>query len=186
MDNVKFIKTLLIVILSLPLLASCRWITSASLPKYAFTMPPIPEGTPAFQKGWEHGCGNGLYSRGNEFYRTTNKFNFDHNMIDNSEYVFGLRTGYGYCAYNIFGAVDGATSSPDTYIFPGYDSWFSSMNYNDTGFFTGGLATPFAPHDSVAGGFNGIVGVWTQKDGYSVFGSDPLWSGGSKGQIFGQ
>jgi hypothetical protein len=181
MSNLKKIFIISFLLISLE---SCRWISGAGMPKYAFTMPPIPDGTPAFKKGWEDGCRNAMYARGNVLYRNLNKFKLDPNLIDNSEYMFGLRRSYGFCAFNI--SIDGPVGSSDNYIFGAYDDWFSAQNYNYTGFFTCPPATPFAPHDSMPGGLDAMMGVWSKKDGGTALSGNPLWAGGSKGQIFGQ
>lgn len=167
-------------------LSGCRWFTDASTTMYSFTNIKVPNGTPAFQRGYLDGCSSATYSRGNNIYRARYKYKFDAKMIGNPEYTFGNKRGYSWCfkqMAQVGGA--GANASWDRFINPGgYDPTFNAGNVNDAwgGMFDGlGAQIPIEN-----GGFNGIFGVLSGGSGGGAFSANPLWAGGSKGQIFGQ
>ena len=149
----------------------------------------VPDGTPAFQKGFRDGCSTSSYSRGNVFYRWRYGHKYDTKMIDNAEYRFGYQRGYTWCFQNVLSGVSGPQASWDRFLSPyGYDSTMSAGNMNSTwdGFFGGSVESPLGDQGS---GFDGIFDV-LQKGGSgsggTAFGGNPLWAGGSSGQFFGQ
>lgn len=176
----------IVIIILLLSINCCRWKDVIGTPFIGFTKMKIPRGTPAFQKGFKDGCVGGQYTRGNQFYRTTSGFRFDPKMIGNSEYLFGHKRGYSVCFVKFAGSAGGPNTSFDRYLNPGgYDETFNAQDVNKAwgGMFDG-------VDSSIKGsnmGINGIFGVWSggSKEN-SVFGANPLWSSGSKGQIFGQ
>jgi hypothetical protein len=175
---------ILIIVLSLQL-GGCKWFTNAGTPYFQWTNFKIPEGTAAFKQGYKDGCSTVLYSRGNGFYRTRYQYRYDTKMIDNPEYRFGHSRGYSWCFQTILtGQTNG---SFDKYINPGgYDPTFNANNINNAwgGMFEG-LDAPIKVNPG--NGFDAMFGVWSGSGtGGSVFSSDPLWAGGSKGQFFGQ
>lgn len=175
-----FLTIILVIFLS-----SCRYGDGVGTPFFAFTKIKIPDGTPAFKKGFKDGCTSGVYSRGSEFYRSTTGFRFDGNMIGNSEYVFGHKRGYGVCFYKVGISRDAPTSSSDKFLTPeGYDSTFNAANINSAwgGMFDG--LTPAVKGSNT--GFDSIFNVWSGGSGGGVFSANPIWAGGSKGQFFGQ
>lgn len=173
-------------ILILLLTSSCQMITGAGTPFYAMTNIKIPEGTPAFQKGFRDGCETITYARGNPFYKTRYKgYRFDPKMIGNTEYRFGHSRGASFCFMHVAGNVH---SSFDNYL-NYYDPTMMSQDYNTVGdgLFDGGVFS-----SSITTPGNGIDGIFDvlQKGGSgttgSAFTSNPLWAGGSVGQFFGQ
>ena len=149
----------------------------------------VPDGSPAFKLGYEHGCSNVLYTRGNVLYRNTRKYQYDPKMIGNAEYRLGVSRGYTACFQTIANPAN-STASFDRYLNPsgamGYGVFdMSAGNINNAwgGFF--GTAAPSLiniPDGGLDGNFNLLSG----GGGGSVFGANPLWAGGSSGQFFGQ
>jgi len=179
----KFILYILPLLLSL---SSCKWFTEANRPFYAMTKFKIPDGTPAFQSGYKDGCNSILYARGNPLYKTKLKgYRFDPKMVGNTEYRFGHSRGWAFCFMTAIGQVH---SSFDNYL-NYYDPTMMSQDYNTTGdglfdgVFSQSVTTP-------GNGLNGIFDVLQSgssgTSGGGVFNSNPLWAGGSLGQIFGQ
>ena len=168
-------------------LSACEWFTSASSPFMSLASPNIPDGTPIFQKGFKDGCSSANYSRGNGFYRSINSGKYDPTMIGSSEYRFGHKRGYSWCFTQAASSTSGAVGSWDRVISPyGYNAGFSSKNINQAwgGMFSG--TTGKAMGETVGGNVGGFMGVFSGSGDNSLFGANPLWAGGSKGQIFGQ
>jgi len=175
-----------------------HWDESVSnAPYFSMTNFKVPPGSPIFQKGYSDGCVTALYSRGNYFYRA--KYNgpkYDSALIDNSKYRFGHSRGYSYCFAAIISPTSGRRGSFDKTLFPykqangsadyGLDSNAASWNNVwGTGAFNDNANSPLG--GSVTGnGFNGIFQVLQGNSNEGVFSGDPLYSGGSKGQFFGQ
>lgn len=181
-----FIIRALTIIVLLFSISGCRWKDIVGTPFAGFTKIKIPRGTPAFRKGFRDGCLSGEYSRGNQFYRTNSGFNFDPKMIGNSEYLFGHKRGYSVCFVKFAGTSDGPNTSFDRALNPGgYDETFNAQDVNTAwGGMFGGLNSSLKGSNM---GINGIFSVWDGGSyGSSVLGTNPLWAGGSKGQIFGQ
>ncbi len=178
-------RVLLIVILLLQI-ASCRWIESAGPPALEWANLPTPDGTPLFKKGFRDGCSTAFYSRGNVYYRTKYGYRVDPILFRNGEYRFGHQRGYGYCFTLIAGGA-GPNSSWDRYVSPyGYDKTFNAKDIGEAwdGFFGGGVG-PFI-QDNPGNGLDATVNVYSGGAGGGVFSANPLWAGGSKGQFFGQ
>lgn len=184
-----------LIILILIFINSCRWFEGADTTYFSMTNFKIPEGSPSFKKGYKDGCSTALYSRGNTFYRTKYKYSFDTKMIDNEEYRFAFARAYGYCFSRYVSSTGGGRGSFDRYLFPykaangfadtGFD--MSARNWNSTwgtGTFQDIDNSPLGGSIVPNGGFNGIFDVWGRGSG--ALSGDPLWSGGSKGQFFGQ
>lgn len=181
-------KKLILIILMLQL-GSCKWFTNASLPFYAGTNPSVPDGTPAFQKGWKDGCSTSTYARSNVFYRSKNSYKYDPAMIGNPEYRFGHQRGYTWCFQQSLSPTTGAVGSWDRFILPyGYDSSFSSRDMGEAwgGMLPGNANAGVMGSKNVGGNVGDFVGVFGGSSDNSLFGANPLWAGGSKGQIFGQ
>jgi hypothetical protein len=179
MKNIFLFITLLFLI-------SCQWISNSGTPFYSMTNFKIPPGTPSFQKGYKDGCSTVTYARGNPFYKTRYKgYEFDPKMIGNSEYRFGHSRGIAFCFMQVISNVH---SSADNYL-NYYDPTMMSQDYNtvgdglfDGGVFSQSLTTP-------DNGINSVFDVLQKGGGGttgSAFTSNPLWSGGSVGQFFGQ
>lgn len=169
-------------ILTILQLSSCRWFSDASPQFYHGVSFAVPKGTPAFQEGFKHGCSAATYARGNVFYKNINSWKYNPALIGNSEYRFGQKRGYSWCFQQAMSANAGAVGSWDRIIHPhGYDTTFNTGNIGDAwgGFFggTGKLGGDVGGFMSVMGGSGASA---------TVFGSNPLYAGGSKGQIFGQ
>jgi hypothetical protein len=174
-------------------LGGCKWFSSAGTPYFKWTNFKVPNGTPAFQQGYKDGCSTVLYARGNVYYRTKYDYRYDPKMIGNPEYRFGHSRGYTWCFQQIIQGVSGAMTSFDRAINPyGYDTTFNAGNTEAAwdGFFGSGNSPLGASTNS---GFDGIFDVMQKGvaggvggGGKSLFGTDPLWMGGSSGQFFGQ
>jgi hypothetical protein len=175
-------------LLAILFLTSCRWFTDAGAPLMSFNYIKVPQGTPTFQQGFKDGCGSSTYARATVFYKAIYKHNYNAKLIGNSEYRFGYSRGYSAC----FGAAVSGTSGPqasfDAYL--KYDTQFnmSAGDINSTwdGFFGGGIWAGDVTNSNV--NFNSIMGIWqnAERGGGTVLGGNPLWAGGSQGQIFGQ
>ncbi len=140
----------------------------------------IPEGTPAFKRGYRDGCSQILYSRGNMFYRFKHRYHYDTKMNGNAEYRFGYKRGISYC----FNSITPGVTSPDRMLFQHKDP-ILAMDYNNTagGMFDG--VDPFIPAADF-GGLDGVFKVWSGSGSNSALSANPLWAGGSSGQFFGQ
>lgn len=187
------LKILLITLLSQAFF-SCRWFTSVHSTYFAFTNFKVPEGTPTFQQGYKDGCSTVLYARGNDFYRTRYSYRYDPTLIGNAEYRFGHSRGYTWCFQNIVTAATGH-GPVDAFLFPqGAASLTGGLDYTpgnlkDVGMFGGSISEP------IAGGatLNDMMMVWQKGNnnagvggaGYTVFGNNPLWAGGSSGWWLG-
>jgi hypothetical protein len=148
----------------------------------------VPKGSKAFQQGFKDGCSSVLYTRGNVYYRTKYSYRYDAKMIDNPEYRFGHGQGYNLCfTETISGVASGPSASFDRYLDPNklQGSWMAAVDYNSV--VPGFLGSGYALSAGTGGDVNGIFGTWTNGiQGGTALGSDPLWSGGSSGQFFGQ
>ena len=114
-------------------------------------------------------------------------------MIGNTEYRFGFQRGNSWCFQTILAPQTGPRGGGlGKFLFVyGNDSWgfdASPGSINSTGLFGGSVSNPIST-DSINGFFdvlqkgtdaNGVGGV-----GYTAFGANPLWSGGSSGQFLG-
>lgn len=174
-------------------MTSCRWFTDAGLSYIAGTNLPIPNGSQAFRLGYKHGCEQIFYSRGNVLYRTRYSYNYDPKLNGNTEYRFGYARGKSFCFNYVIQGVSGPVGGSDLYLFPYKDSsgfiagGIAAGNYNDTvDSMFDGLG---APVNVTGGGFDGIFNMLTKGGGgtgKATFEGDPIWSGGSSGQFFGQ
>ncbi len=186
---IRFLTTILLLTISLNL-TSCRWFTDSSSPLFLGTKPQVPDGTPAFRKGWQHGCDNATYARSNQFYRhSLSGFNFDAKLISNPEYRFGLQRGYSVCFDYALSPVSGAQTPADRYISPygndpmGYTATGASWDTASGGLF-GGLSDPVK--GSMGDGLDNVFGAFTKspiagttgENPGTIFGSNPIWSGG--------
>lgn len=153
----------------------------------------IPQGTPAFQTGWKDGCETSSYSRGNIFYRTFRKHNYNTKMIGNPEYRFGYGRGYTWCFQNVVSGIGGPQASFDRALAPYADNKTYGYGVFDTkadniGVMWGGFFGSDIMSSGANEGWDASLGV-LQKGGAgtgkSAFGTI-LWEGGSKGQFFGQ
>jgi hypothetical protein len=174
---------LLVFLLQIP---ACKWITSASTPQFFGTNFKLPPGTPTFQQGYKDGCSSILFARGNGFYRSRNSYKYDPQLSNNPEYKFGHSRGMSWCWQNIVGA--NSMTSPDRSLFyygnnPVFDMGAGNINDTWDGMFGVGLGAPANPEN---GGFDAIFKGLSGGDGGGAFSANPLWAGGSKGQIFGQ
>ncbi len=178
-------KKLLIFILFLYTLCSCKWFGNIGSPFYAMTDIKIPDGTPAFQQGFRDGCSTSTYARNNVLFRNRYGYKYDPKMIGNAEYRFGHSRGYTWCfQQSLAGVTSTAGGSWDRYMHPwGYDATFSSGDINSAwgGFFKGNGSLAH----SAGGDVGGFMGTLTNSNS-SVMSANPLWAGGSSGQIFGQ
>ncbi len=169
-------------------LTSCRWFTDAGTPLFSLGYAKVPAGTPTFQQGFKDGCGTTSYNRGNIFYKTIHKHNYNAKLIGNAEYRFGYSRGYSACFGGVVGGASGPQASFDAYL--SYSGQFnmSAGDINSTwdGFFGGGIWAGDVTNSNV--NFNSIMGIWqnAERGGGTVLGGNPLWAGGSSGQIFGQ
>ncbi len=180
-------------------MTGCKWFSSAGTTYYAWTNFKVPEGTPVFQQGFKDGCSTVLYARGNDFYHTRYKYKYDPTLIGNTEYRFGHQRGYTWCFQTVLSAVSGPNGAPDKFLFVyGNESWgfdASPGDINNSGLFGGqggdsafnsSLTTPGSGVNAMFDVFQkgtdstGVGGV-----GGTVFGTNPLWSGGSSGQFLG-
>ena len=169
----------------------CKWFIEAKSPVFKWLSAKIPDGTPVFQEGFKDGCGTSSYTRGNIFYKTINKHNYNTKLIGNAEYRFGYARGYTWCFQNALGGVGGPQASFDRYISPyGNDAVITTSvgNINSLwgGFFESGIMQGDLTNSDV--NFNSIVNIWqnAERGGGTVLGGNPLWAGGSSGQFFGQ
>lgn len=179
----KLAKIFSILLLALSL-NSCLWFTRDATDNFLRNFNvPNPPGTPNFKKGFKDGCSQILYSRGNFFYRMMFSYHYDTSLNYNKDYRFGYKRGYNACFLTIIAS---KMPSFDKLLFPmggGNDigtGFYSQMDYNDTtsGMFGGILNSSFG------GDMNGVVE--NLGSGGGVLEANPLWAGGSKGQIFGQ
>ncbi|MFT6331880.1 MAG: hypothetical protein ACJAW3_000200 [Lentimonas sp.] len=173
----------LILILILLSFSNCKAVTGARRYFYLGTQYSVPDGTPIFQKGYRDGCENGIYSRGNAFYRTKyNGYNYDYSLIENPEYKFGYGKGYGYCfTTNTVGGH--SLGGSDAFIYgKGVPFDMGRGNIDDTlNYETGHWSNPFASGK----GLDGVVDSIQSPKGFSVFGSHPLYGTTNEKQIFG-
>lgn len=178
----RYLQKLLIISI-LVTITSCKWFKDAGTPYFSWTNFKVPDGTPAFQTGFKHGCSTVLYSRGNDFYRARYKYKYDPNMIGNTEYRFGHSRGYSWCFQQV---LNGPVSSFDNYLVgSGYDKTFNTKDINEAwdGFFKSSTLGSGPSSE----GLDGMMSVWqTGIDGQtSALGGNPFWAGGAKGQFFG-
>jgi hypothetical protein len=174
-----------ILIIFLLNLSGCKWFTQASPSFYAMTDYAVPEGTPAFQQGFKDGCSAASYSRGNTLYKHLNSFKYDTALIGNTEYVFGQKRGYSWCFQQAQSTTSGPNGSWDRAIEPhGYDPTFSSGDIGTAwdGMFGGSGGSLGGAIGGDVGGFMGTL----NGSGSGIMSGNPIWAGGSKGQIFGQ
>lgn len=181
----KVIAIAIILVTSLNLTA-CQWFSGAGTTFTTFAGIKIPDGTPAFQAGFRDGCSSNYYARGNQLFRHMYGYRYDPKLSSNPEYRFGHQRGYTWCFSQMVGVFN--QSSFDRFI---YGYWtegpfdMSSGDINNAwgGFFGGsegkGLGEP------IGEGFNPIFGLWS-GGGSGALSANPLWAGGSVGQIFGQ
>ncbi len=156
----------------------------------------IPDGTPAFQKGFRDGCETVNYARGNVFYRSRYGYRYDPKMISNSEYRFGHSRGYSWCFYHVLSPSTGPQASVLGFVTPTYDTTFNKMHINATwgDMFSGsGSGVMGGSTSSIGGGLDGIWGALPKGvDGSGNAGvgqgalGHPFWASGSTEQIFGQ
>lgn len=180
-----------VALLLLLIMGGCRWLTGGGTPFFSMTSIKIPDGTPAFKQGFQDGCSSVVNARGNMLYRTKYKYRYDPKMIENTEYKFGHSRGWAWCFQNVLSESTGPQKSFDTYLMPygnwGYDSSVGSINETGDGLI-GGKGVWGDSVTTPGPGLNSMFDVF-QKGGSgttaSVFGSNPLWAGGSKGHIFG-
>ncbi len=187
------LKNLLQILLVLILfsLGGCRWFGNISKPFLGGLDFKVPDGTPAFQQGFKDGCSVILYARGNGLYRDRYGYRFDPKMIGNPEYRFGHSRGQSWCFQNLIGP--NPIASFDTYLNPhraasGYgvfDMQSADIGSTWDGMFGSGAASGIS--NVTGSSLNSIFGAWggNSTDG-SVFNSNPIWGGNSKGQLFGQ
>ena len=179
----NFVKILLL--FSLLGLSSCAWFGKSATKSFLRNSNvPMPPGSPLFQRGFEVGCAQILYSRGNFFYRTLFGYHYDTALNYNKDYRFGYKRGYNACFITVI-----ATKIPsfDRALFPSIGAggndigtgFYSQTNYDDTSGMFGGIL-----NSSVGGDVNGVVE--NAGSGGGVFSANPLWAGNSKGQFFGQ
>lgn len=182
------------------MLFCCRYFTAASTPYYSWTNFKVPDGTPTFQKGYRDGCSSILYARGNDFYRSRYSYKYDTAMIGNTEYRFGYQRGWSWCFQTILAPQTGPRGGGlGKFLFVygnesyGFDSAPNSIN--STGLF-GDIDgnTAFATSLSNPGsGVNAMFDVFQKGTdaggvggkGETTFGTNPLWSGGSRGGFLG-
>jgi hypothetical protein len=179
-------KKVILIILLLQI-TGCKWFSNANTPFYGGTNPNIPDGTPTFQRGFKDGCSASTYARSNVFYRNKNKYKYDPALIGNSEYRFGHSRGYAWCFQQSVSATTGAVGSWDRAINPyGYDSTFNSGDIGGAwgGFFGGSGGSLGGSVGGDVGAFMGVLNGGSPSG--SLMGANPLWAGGSAGQIFGQ
>jgi hypothetical protein len=186
----KIVKLFFLVILLE--LSGCKWITTATTPVFMFSNVKLPDGSPAFQKGFEAGCKTVLYSRGNIWFRTRYKYTYDPKMIGNPEYRFGHSRGYTACFHAIVGMNQ---SSFDRYIAPGtgpgggFGYGVFDMKAGDIQGAWGGFFGDTGIQNIINvpdGGLNGNFTLLSGGGGGGVLTANPLWAGGSSGQFFGQ
>ncbi len=175
--------------------SGCKWFTNAGSPFLSGSSFKIPEGTPTFQSAFKDGCNTVLYARGNIFYRTFHKHNYNAKLIGNPEYRFGYGRGYSYCFMMVNNPVSGPTTSFDRAFNPyGYDETFNAGNVNNAwgGFFLGGTMGGDLTN-STGNGLDGtfdvlqksVAGMKGGSGNKTVFGTI-FWEGGSSCQFFGQ
>ncbi len=195
-NNSNMTKNILLILVIL-CFTSCRWFSSASTPYFSFTNFKVPEGTPTFQKGFKDGCSTVLYARGNDWYRSRYHYRYDPTMIGNTEYRFGHARGYTWCFQNILSQTTGH-GTLDKFLFPhGADSMTGGLDYNPNNINAQGLfgaqgaaANPLATSNN---SLDDMMGVWQKGTnaageggaGATVFGTNPLWAGGSSGWWLG-
>ena len=194
----KLLKILSIILLAQSLF-SCRWPGAIGTTYFAGTGFKIPDGTPTFQKGFSDGCSTVLYARGNDWYHTRYKYQYDTTLIGNTEYRFGHQRGYAFCLQNITSPTSGSFGGPDKFLFPHPHVFdYSPGNINSQGLFGDSGNSPFAMGTGLfggpAGGIDGSFNVMQKGtggplgaggEGGSLFTTNPLWAGGSSGQFFG-
>lgn len=173
--------------------SGCKWFTNMGSPFFKGTDFKTPDGTPAFQEGWKDGCNTSSYARGNIWYRTWHKHNYNPKMIGNPEYRFGYGRGYSWCFQNALGGIAGPQASFDKAIAPyaandnfGYgvfDTSGGNINKMWGGFFNGNT---FNTNATANNSWDGIWGVVQKGGGDKTAFGTILWEGGSKCQLFGQ
>ena len=194
--NMHILQKILFLIFVITLTASCRLFTEAHTSYASWLRIKPPDGTPVFKKGFVDGCSQIFYSRGNMFYRMRYSYHYDTKLHENREYRFGFKRGASFCFNSVIQPTTGFHGSPDRALFPyktdgfAYDGSFGmgTQNYNTTGGgLFDGLNAPLNPVSSNnPGGFDAIFNLLSGGVGNSVFTANPIWAGGSKGQIFGQ
>ena len=181
-------KKLLLIFLLLQL-PSCKWFTGAGPPYYGMFSFKVPEGTPAFRKGYAEGCATILSSRGNSMMRQRyGGYHYDAKMIGNPEYRFGYSRGWSWCFQTTIGPNN--ITSPDRYLaYYGNNTTFE-MGASNIGNAWGGMfggTEGKAMGETIGGsGLDSVMGSVGAGGAGGVFSGNPLWAGGSSGQFFGQ
>ncbi len=170
-------------------LTSCRWFKDADAPFLMGGYKSLPQGTPTFQQGYKDGCGTVSYARGNVFYKSIHKHNYNTKLIGNPEYRFGYSRGYTTCFQIVVSGFSGPQASFDAYLnYGGMFDMSGGGNINNLwgGFFQNGIWQGDATNSTV--NLQSVVDIWqnAERGGGTVLGGNPLWAGGSSGQFFGQ
>lgn len=178
---------LLFLLLQLP---ACKWFTGAGTPYYGGFSFKVPQGTPAFRKGYGDGCATILSARGNSLQRQRyGGYSYDAKMINNTEYRFGYSRGWSWCFQTTIGPHNSA--SFDRFLNPyGNQGTAFEMGASNIGNAWGGMfggTEGKAMGETIGGsGLDAVMGSVGAGGGSGAFGGNPLWAGGSSGQFFGQ
>ncbi|MDA0901884.1 MAG: hypothetical protein O3B09_00540 [Proteobacteria bacterium] len=177
---------LITLLLTTNIIAGCRWVTEAKLPPLMFGREIQVEGTPKFKLGFSDGCRTVLHARGYGFYRAKYKWEFNPDLIDDSEYMFGRVRGYNYCFGYVIGGSGHFSGGWDKYILGNASGTPFNMGKGNIDN-TVKYGNVFDVLNVPGGGVSGSVDVLSGGGGGGVLSAHPFWGKRSQesGKIIG-
>ena len=187
---------ILLLILILSQVTSCKWFTTAGMTGLAWGNFKVPKGSPSFQQGFKDGCSTASYARGNVWFRTRYNYRYDPKMIADTAYRLGHSRGYSWCFMQARQKTTGPNTSPDSVLLPfgrgaAIDTTPRDLGHAWGGFFDGLGGAPLNPTGSGLDGAFSILQKGIGDDGEvgtggSVFSpGNMIWSGENSVRFMG-